>query len=163
MAANAPSESPTQEPTTTHPVGGLASNSTNRTDEKTGPYGNISKDLSDFIAARVELASIEAREAAEFAARKTAHGIILGICAFFTWCLFLAGLATALSPLVTRLLTDNAESLIGWVIVLITLSILHGLGALIFFKKLKQKPATPLFELSLQEIQHDKQWLTKNK
>jgi len=160
MAANAPSDHPSEAPTDTHPIGGLASTNT---PEGAGPYAHISKDLSDFIAARAELASIEAKEAAQYAAAKTTHGIILGICAFFTWVLFLAGLATMLAPPITRLLTDNAESLIGWIVVLIILSLSHAAGALIFFNKLKQKPSSPLFELSLQEIQHDKQWITKNK
>lgn len=123
----------------------------------------IPNELSGFIAARVELASIEAKEAAEFAAAKATNGIVLGICAFFTWSLFLAGLTGLLAPFASRWLEGKIDALPGWAAVLFALAILHGLGALIFLGQLKKKPASPLFELSRKEIEHDKQWLTKNK
>ena len=124
---------------------------------------NLPKDISDFISARVELASIEAKEAAAFAASKASHGIILAVCAFFTWSLFLGGLTGLLTPVASRWLEGKIDALPGWAAVLFALAILHGLGALIFLGQLKKKPSTPLFELSRKEIEHDKQWLAKNK
>jgi|GEM_PF-1036702 len=124
---------------------------------------NLPKDISDFISARVELASIEAKEAAEFAASKATHGIILAVCAFFTWSLFLGGLTGLLAPVASRWLEGKIDGLPGWAAVLFALAVLHGLGALIFLGQLKKKPSTPLFELSRKEIEHDKQWLAKNK
>ena len=125
--------------------------------------GNLPKDLSDFISARVELASIEAREAAEFATSKAVHGVILGVCAFFAWSLFLGGLTGLVAPIANRWLEGKMDALPGWAAVLFVFAILHGIGALIFLGRLKKKPSTPLFELSRKEIEHDKQWITKNK
>jgi len=86
--------------------------------------------LSGFIAARVELASIEAKEAASLA-DQWLHG--------------------------------KADWLPGWAAVVLALAIIHAVIALICYLKLKQQPATPLFELSRKEIENDKLWLTKNK
>ena len=125
--------------------------------------GNLPKDLSGFISARVELASIEAREAAEFATSKAVHGVILGVCAFLAWSLFLGGLTGLVAPIANRWLVGKIDGLPGWAAVLFVLAILHGIGALIFLGRLKKKPSAPLFELSRKEIEHDKQWLTNNK
>jgi uncharacterized membrane protein YqjE len=124
---------------------------------------SLPNDLAGFIAARVELASIEAKEAAEFAANKATNGIVLATCAFFTWSLFLAGLTGLLAPFASRWLEGKIDALPGWAAVLFALAILHGLGALICLGQLKKKTASPLFELSRKEFEHDKQWLTKNK
>ena len=159
MAANAPSDPTLNTPSPTTSIGGLANFDDT---ESTGSCENISKSISDFIAARVELASIEAKEAAEFAAKKATHGAILAVCVFFTWSLFLAGLTGALAPMADRWLEGNIDGLPGWAAVLFTLAILHGLGALIYLGQLKKKPSSPFFELSLKEIQNDKQWLNKN-
>ena len=42
------------------------------------PSEHMTHALSGFIAARVELASIEAKEAASFTGKKVAHGLITG-------------------------------------------------------------------------------------
>jgi len=124
---------------------------------------HLSKEVASFIAARTELASIEAKEAAEYAAKKLAQTIILAICAFFTWSLFLASLTGILAPIATRWLDGKIDGLSGWAAVLLILAILHGLGVIIFLGQVKKKPSSPLFELSRKEIEHDKQWLKKNK
>lgn len=159
MAANAPADPALNTPRPTTPIGGLA----NFDDpESTESSESIPKGISDFISARIELASIEAKEAAEFAAKKATHGVILAICAFFTWSLFLAGLTGILAPVADRWLEGNVDGLPGWAAVLFILALLHGIGALIFLGQLKKKPSSPFFELSLKEIQNDKQWLNKN-
>lgn len=119
--------------------------------------------LSGFLAARVELASIEAKEAAQFTAKKVVLGVILGISAFFIWALVLAGLTGVLAPIFEGWLTGKVNGLPGWAAALFALAIIHGIIALIALIGLKKKPASPLFELSRQEIENDKQWLQKNK
>lgn len=128
-----------------------------------GPGHNLPRDISSFIAARIELASIEAKEAAEYASRKTLYGIVMAVCGFFAWSLLLAALTGILAPLADNILAGKIDNLPGWAAVLFLMAIIHALGALIFLGQLKKKPATPLFDLSKKEIEHDKQWLTKNK
>ena len=155
MAANAPSASPTE--TTATSINGQTPL------DDTSQSTSLPKDISGFIAARLELATIEAKEAATHTANKATNGIILAICVFFTWSLFLAGLTGALAQKAEECLEGKMDNLPGWAAILFVLAIIHGLGALIFLGQLKKKPSSPLFELSLQEIEHDKQWLTKNK
>ena len=125
--------------------------------------GFIKDALSGFVAARVELASIEAKEAAMYAAKKAVYGIVLGMSLFFAWALVLAGLTGALAPMATEWLAGKIDWLPGWAAVLFGLATLHTVVALICVVLLKKKPSTPLFELSRQEIENDKQWLKKNK
>lgn len=125
--------------------------------------GQMKEALSGFVAARLELASIEAKEAADFAVRKVVAGAILGISAFFVWLLVLAGLTGWLAPVADRWLDGKAGQLPGWAAVLFTLAILHAIMAVVCLLLLKKKPSTPLFELSRQEIENDKQWLKENK
>lgn len=119
--------------------------------------------LSRFLAARVELASIEAREAASHVGKIAAYGVVLAISAFFVWGLMLCGITGILAPMADRWLNDKADWLPGWAAVVITLAIIHGILALLCFLKLKRPPVTPLFELSRKEIENDKLWLKKNK
>lgn len=119
--------------------------------------------LSGFIAARVELASIEAKEAASFTGKKVAQGLVLAISAFFLWSLVLAATTGIVAPLADQWLHGKADWLPGWAAVVLALAIIHAVIALICYLKLKQQPATPLFELSRKEIENDKLWLTKNK
>ncbi len=125
--------------------------------------GFVKNALSGFLAARIELASIEAKEAATYASRKVVHGVVLGISLFFVWALVLAGLTGVLAPLATGWLAGKIDWLPGWAAVLFGLAALHTVVALTCVVLLKKKPAAPLFELSRQEIENDKQWLKKNK
>jgi uncharacterized membrane protein YqjE len=119
--------------------------------------------LSGFIAARVELASIEAKEAASFTGKKVAQGLILAISAFFLWSLLLAGATGIVTPHADRWLHGKADWLPGWAAVVLALALIHGIIVLACYLKLKKQPTTPLFELSRKEIENDKLWLTKNK
>ena len=124
--------------------------------------GSIKTELSQFLAARAELASIEAKEAAGFAAKKTVLAVVLGLCLLFTWILILAAATGALAPVMDRLITDEHSWLPGWVAVLFIFALVHLKVAFICLFFLKKKPHSPLFELSRQEIQKDKQWLKKS-
>ena len=127
------------------------------------PSEHMTHALSGFIAARVELASIEAKEAASFTGKKFAQGLILAISAFFLWSLLLAGATGIVTPHADRWLHGKADWLPGWAAVVLALALIHGIILLACYLKLKKQPTTPLFELSRKEIENDKLWLTKNK
>lgn len=125
--------------------------------------GYMKQAVSEFVSARIELAAIEAKEAAEFTAKKVAFAVVLAISAFFTWALVLAGLTGLLAHWAEQQLADLLPGVSGWVIVLFALAIIHAVIALIFVILLKKKPSSPLFELTRQEIEHDKAWVKNNK
>jgi uncharacterized membrane protein YqjE len=127
------------------------------------PSEHMTHALSGFITARVELASIEAKEAASFTGKKVAQGLVLAISAFFLWSLVLAATTGIVAPFMDQWLHGKADWLPGWAAVVLALAIIHAVIALICYLKLKQQPTTPLFELSRKEIENDKLWLTKNK
>ena len=127
------------------------------------PSEHMTHALSGFIAARVELASIEAKEAASFTGKKFAQGLILAISAFFLWSLLLAGATGIVAPHADRWLHGKADWLPGWAAVVLALALIHGIILLACYLKLIKQPTTPLFELSRKEIENDKLWLTKNK
>ena len=155
MATNAP---PTSEaPSPAESINALGD--PNHQDESK----RLPQDITDFIAARIELTSIEAKEASEYATGKAINSIGLAICVFFTWSLLLAGLTGILAPILDQAADDQLGIVPSWAAVLLGFTILHGIGAAIFLAQLKKKPSSPLFELSRKEIEHDKQWLTKNK
>lgn len=152
MAANAPTPPSPKQPSAWAPIEVQEAENAHK----------LPQDIASFIAARLELASIEAQEAAAYTAGKIAKNVILALCAFFTWSLLLAGLTGALAPMADRWLADKSSTLPGWAAILFALALLHGIVSLIFLGQLKKKPASPLFELSRKEIEHDKKWLSKN-
>ncbi len=125
--------------------------------------GTVSHTLSGFIAARLELVSIEAKEAASYTGKKVVHGIVLALSAFFLWSLLLAATTGILAPIADQWLQDKIGWLPGWAAVALALAIMHGIIAIACYLKLTQQPTTPLFELSRKEIENDKLWLAKNK
>lgn len=141
----------------------FAQNQPNQVPDVNTPAQNIQEGLSHFIAARIELASIEAKEAAEFTAKKAASGIIFGLLALFTWALLLAALTGALAPFADRWLAGPWGNVPGWAAVLFVFAFIHGIAAIIFYCQLKKGPASPFFELSKKEIENDKQWLNNSK
>ena len=124
---------------------------------------DMKKALSSFLAARVELASLEAKEAAQFAVKKLSHLAILAISGFFLWALVLAGLTGVLAPFATQWLGDKVPYIPGWCLVLFALALIHAVVVVICISLLKKKPSEELFSLSRQELENDKKWLGKNK
>ena len=123
----------------------------------------VTNALSGFLSARVELASIEAKEAASYTGKKVAQGLILALSAFFLWSLLLTATTGILAPFADEWLQDKINWLPGWAAIVLVLALLHAMIAIACCFKLKQQPATPLFELSRKEIENDKLWLAKNK
>ncbi|MGB2402589.1 MAG: phage holin family protein [Akkermansiaceae bacterium] len=123
----------------------------------------ITHALSDFLGARAELASIEAKEAACYTGKKIVQGVMLALSAFFLWSLLLVATIGVLAPVADQWLNNKVEWFPGWAAIAIALAVIHTLVAAICYFKLKQKPVTPLFELSRKEMENDKLWLKKNK
>ena len=123
----------------------------------------ISHALSGFLGARIELASIEAKEAASYTGKKVIQGVALALSAFFLWSLLLVATTGILAPIADEWLHDKADWLPGWASIVLALALIHGFIAIACYLKLKKQPATPLFDLSRKEIENDKLWLAKNK
>lgn len=115
--------------------------------------------ITGFLAARIELAAIEAKEATAVVSRKAVTAVVLGLCLFFAWALTLVALTGILTPFVSEIMVSDIDWLPNWAVVLIFFAILHLITATICLKKLKEKPAEELFELSRREIKNDQQWL----
>ena len=150
---------------TRHDLAEKAMSLTPRAADDSSPesIGDMKKAMSGFIAARMELIGIEAKEAAGFAAKKATHGVILAICGFFIWCLVLTALTGILAPVASGYLEGSVDWLPGWCAVLLVLALLHTVVALVCVIRLRKKPTDPLFALSRQELENDKQWLKKNR
>lgn len=125
--------------------------------------GVMKRAVSEFVSARLELAAIEAKEAAAFTVRKVVWAVALALCAFFVWMLLLAGLAGLLADWAETRISDSLPGVPGWVAVLFGLAVLHALAAVVLVVLLKKKPAAPLFELTRQEIENDRTWVKNNK
>lgn len=113
--------------------------------------GDLASVLSEFASARVDLARIEAREAARVAARKgaTAAGVV--VAAGFAWALLLAGgLGWA------------AERGMPWHWIAVGVGLLHLLAALVLGIFLAL-PAPPAFPLTRNELEKDREWLAQLK
>ena len=123
----------------------------------------IKEEGAEYVKTKVELASIEAKEAAEITTRKA---IAAGILAFFGILSYLL-LIVSLIGACTKMLEGkmhNIEQHIGtWPIVTFGFFILHLLLVFIFLDKLKNAGKTPLFQHTLAELQKDKQWLQQIK
>lgn len=131
-------------------------------DSHVSETGQLKRALAEFIAARIELASIEAKEATTFAIRKTIYALVLGMCAVFAWILILAGLTALLSNWAHEQLGSYLPGIPGWGIVVFILAGIHVLIAIVLLILLKRKSPSPLFELTRKEIENDKAW-AKNK
>ena len=123
----------------------------------------LKRAVSEFVAARIELAAIETKEAAEFAVRKAVMAVTVALCVFFVWILVMAGLTGLLDAWAEKQFADQIPGVPGWVIILFALAALHAIVAIILALLLKKKPATQLYELTRQEMENDKAWVKSNK
>ena len=151
---------------TTPPQDNLGDTATSpsHADEHQSDSNHVIKNaVSEFVAARIELATIEAKEAAEFTIRKAISAVACAFCVFCVWMLLLAGLTGLLSGWAEKLMADQLPNTPGWAMVAFALALLHGIAAIVLVIILKKKPVTPLFELTRQEIQNDKAWAKNSK
>jgi uncharacterized membrane protein YqjE len=117
--------------------------------------------LRDHLHARAELLGIEAREASEVVAHKGTLGIAAVALLFFAYALLLLALISLLGLWVESWSENFAG--FGWQLAAIGAGSIHFLIALILIKKLKRKPAQPLFEYSRAEFHKDRAWLNPPK
>ena len=118
--------------------------------------------ISSFLAARIELASIEAKEAAEVGIRKALFLLGAAAAALLGWLLLLASLTIVLGAFVDQWFASGVSWLSGYAVMLFIFASLHLLVAVIGLQIFKKKSGVALFELTRQEIQNDKQWLGEN-
>jgi uncharacterized membrane protein YqjE len=111
--------------------------------------GGWTASASNFIATRIELVRLEARDAGKFAARRLALVVIIVGAALFAWLIGMAGLIGLI-----------AASKPDWPWYLVTLGIaaVHLLAAVAAILALK-KPAPPPFPLTRAELSKDQAWL----
>ncbi len=117
----------------------------------------------DYIKAKAELASLEAKEAADEGVKRALTGAILAFVALFSYILFLVTLTGVCSKLLEGKL-KVVEQYVGiWPIVTFGLFLLHLLFVFIFLGKLKTLSKKALFTHTKAELEKDKQWLQQIK
>jgi uncharacterized membrane protein YgcG len=104
--------------------------------------------IADFAATRIALIQIEARDAAQTAARKTAHAVTLAIVSLSAWLCLLAAAIGAFHHFAKRPWWEGA----------LLLAILHLIIALRLAALLK-RPAPPAFPITRAEFEKDRLWM----
>ena len=104
---------------------------------------------SEFVRARLDLIGLEAKEAAQVAAKKAAVGVIAAIAAFFAWMLICAGLIGWIAA---------AHPDWAWFWIALVMAGVHVLVILIAVIKLRAKEQPP-FPITRSQLVKDKEWL----
>ncbi|MEI6176542.1 MAG: phage holin family protein [Verrucomicrobiota bacterium] len=102
------------------------------------------------MTARISLIQIESKDAAENLARRLLLWTIVGICAFFTWALILAGGIASIA--------ENSHY--PWYWIALVCAAIHLLIALIVAIMAK-KSVPPAFPVTRSEFQKDREWILK--
>ncbi|MFC4994006.1 phage holin family protein [Rubritalea tangerina] len=119
---------------------------------------------ADYMRAKAELASIEAKEAAEESAKRAAIGAKLAFAGLFSYILLLVTLIGACTNLLEGKMMVIGEQHIGtWPIVTFGFFLIHLLCVFIFLDKLKTASKKVLFEHTVAELEKDKKWLEQIK
>ena len=118
---------------------------------------------SDYLRAKAELASIEAKEAANEAVTRATLGAKLAFVAFFSHILLLATLIGVGCKLLEGKMSGVEEIVGTWPIVTFGFFLVHLLFVFIFLDKLKTASKKLLFSHTKAEIEKDKQWLQQIK
>ena len=117
--------------------------------EMHAPPSSWRESAVEFVSARLELLSMEAREAGKSAARS---GILIGVitgCAMIAWMAAVAGVIGWIA---------TAGDGVGWHFVAIGAAVFHLLIAGIAAAVLR-RPAPPAFQLTKTELSKDREWL----
>ncbi len=118
---------------------------------------------SDYLRAKAELASIEAKEAANEGVKRATLAGLLAFVSLFSYILLLATLIGVGTKLLEGKLSSVEECVGTWPIVTFGLLLLHLLFVFIFLDKLKTASKKVLFSHTKAEIEKDKQWLQQIK
>jgi len=123
----------------------------------------IAQSSADYLKVKAELASIEAKEASSILGQKAAAGSKAAFFGIFAYLLLIVTLIGAGSNLLKGRLPQIEEYIGTWPIITTALFIIHILGAVIFIDKIKKLGSQPLFQLTKNELEKDKQWLQEMK
>ena len=102
------------------------------------------------VTARISLIRIESKDAGEILVRRLLLWIVVGICAFFSWALILAGGIAWIAE----------NSRYPWYFIALICAAAHLLIALILAVFAK-KPCPPAFPVTRSEFQKDREWILK--
>jgi len=119
----------------------------------------IKDSAGNYLIAKAELTSIEAKEAGEVMAERIGLFIKVAFVGFFTYILMLVALIGIGTKLLEGTMAPIEEHIGTWPIVALILLILHLLLLFIFIDKLKSSSRIELFKISKEELQKDKQWI----
>ncbi|MEO1857243.1 MAG: phage holin family protein [Rubritalea sp.] len=118
---------------------------------------------SDYLRAKTELASIEAKEAANEAVKRAILGASLAFFGLFSYILLLTTLVGIFSELLEGKLSNLEQYVDTWPVVTFGFFLVHLLFVFIFLDKLKTTSKKTLFAHTKAEIEKDKQWLQQIK
>lgn len=127
-------------------------------DHSSGSIGQMLHGLRDYFAARSELLSIESREAAAFARKQLAVVLLLFLGAFFGYALLLVAIVFLLGLLLVTILPPSLDPY-SWLFATGLLAALNLGLAFLAWRRLRQPPPKPLFEVSRAEFQKDREWI----
>lgn len=119
---------------------------------------SMAQGLQQYLEARGELFAIESREAGRHATRRGILGVALVVAAFFAYGLMLCAAVSLVGGWLETHFPKQFGT-IGWECAALMAGILHMALAFGFLFLLRRKPATPLFEVTRQEFQKDRQWI----
>lgn len=119
---------------------------------------SLASGFQQYLDARRELLAIESREAARFAARQGIIAIILAGAAILAYLLLLVAGVSLGGHWLSSILPGK-WSQFGWQTATAAAALLHlGLAAACF-RALRHSSTPPLFEVTRDEFQKDRQWL----
>ena len=124
------------------------------------PSPSLPQGLVGYLRTRIQLVSIETREAGEHLQRKLLPIILVAVCALGTYLLLLAALVSLLGKVLKMM---GEHLLLGWETAAFLVAGLHIVIIFAMKKKLTSKPNAPLFEYSRAELERDREWLQENK
>lgn len=123
----------------------------------------IKDEGGEYVRTKVELASLEAKEAGEITAKKATYGGVLVFFGLFSYILLLVTLIGAITKLLEGKIQVVEQYVGTWPIVTFGFLIIHLLVVFIYLDKLKSVGKVTLFKHTLAELEKDKQWLQQIK
>ena len=126
-----------------------------------GEKPSLKSSLSSYLAARAELAAIEAQEAAKWAGTQAKLGGTGAFLLIFFYITFLAALIGILGGLLSQALPQEGAlaAIGGWPWIALGIALIHGIIAVILLKKAAKNKADRLFFHTRAELQKDKTWM----
>ena len=123
------------------------------------PDLSLPKGLSAYLRTRLQLVSIESREACQHFQGKLLPALVVAICALSIYLLVLSATVSLLGKVLSML---GNHLLLSWEIAAFLVVGLHIVIIFAMKKKLTKKPKAPLFEYSRAELERDREWLQEH-